>query len=967
MSYPDQEGWLRVDLMNSQRAEAAPPRAPAGDEHQHIVQLYDTDAALAAGVASFLLEGLAAGEPAVVIATLAHREALAAALAAGGVDVPGETAAGRLRMLDASETLCAFMDGVAPDRRRFREHIGPAIRDLAALSRTGRVRAFGEMVDVLWRAGNPKGAIGLEELWGELQADHRFALYCAYRLDRGLDPEGLRQICGVHTQVIPPERAPAPDDRRDGAAAPPPPAELAVLTAEIARRKEVERTLRDSLRELRRAERAIRASQEDLADFLDNAPIAVHSVGPDGRVLWANRAELDLLGYAPEEYIGQSLARFHADPAVLDDILARLARHETLQDVPARLRAKDGSIVHVLISSNARWEGDELVHTRCFSRDVTHQRRLESGREVASRRGERLLAITAAMARAVTPEEVHAAIVDQVAAALDASTAGLWLLAASGDSLQLLRQVGYSDVIDRFDGVPVNATWRFPALDALAGEPLWIRSQEELISRYPHLAAAVTAGRSYQIACLPITVQGTTRGALAFTFVGAPPLDEDQRSFLLLVARYSSQALERLHLLEEERRSRAVSEEVAGRMAVVGRENEIARMRAELLYRLTRSVIDAGSIDAVYDAALRAIQQALATTRASILVTDAAGVMRFVAQRGLSEEYRAAVEGHSPWDPGDPAPSPILIADAAADEGLADFHALFRAEGIAALAFFPLTASGRLLGKFMVYYDHPRVLSPSELDLATAIANHVGAAVERFSAVAELEETVRFNEMFTGILGHDLRNPLGAIMTAAQVMLRRAEGDRERRPLERILGSGERMSRMIDQLLDFTRVRVGAGIPLQPVVADLVPLMQQVLDELDGAAAGPRFEIETAGDTRGVWDVDRLCQVFSNLGGNALQHGEGGGPVQVRIDGTEPDLVRVEVRNAGAIPADLLPRLFEPMTAGDRRRDRSHGLGLGLFISREIARSHGGDIQVSSSPAGGTRFEVTLPRVAVAG
>ena len=958
---------MRVDLMNSSR-EVAPalPRAPSNGGHDHIVQFYESDPALIGGVASFLVEGMADGEPGVVIATHAHREALAAALAVHGVDVAGATAAGRLRMLDASEILCAFMDGAAPDRRRFRDLIGQTIREMEALSRTGRVRAFGEMVDVLWRAGNPKGAIQLEELWGELQIDRRFALYCAYHLGEGIDQEGLRRICGVHDHVIPAGGGPAPAGQQDGAAAPRPAAELAALTAEIARRKEVERTLRDSLRELRRAERDVRASKEDLADFLDNAPIAVHSVGRDGRVLWANRAELELLGYAAEEYIGHSLAKFHVDGAVLDDILARLARRETLQDAPAQLRAKDGSVVHVLISSNARWEGDELVHTRCFSRDVTRQRRLESGREVAARRNERLLAITAAMARAVSPEEVYAAIVDRVAAALGASTAGLWLL-DDRRSLQLLRQVGYSEVIDQFSGVPVDAAWRFPALDALGGEPLWIRSQEELIARYPHLAQAVTAGRSYEIACMPIAVQGTTRGALAFTFEGAPPLDEDQRSFLLLIARYSSQALERLHLLQEERRSRAVSENVAARMAVVGRENEVARMRAELLYRLTRSVIDARSIEAVYDAALHAIQQALATTRASILVLDAGGVMRFVAQRGLSEAYQRAVEGHSPWDLDDPAPSPVLVADVTRDEQLAAYQALFRSERIAALGFFPLMASGRLLGKFMVYYDRPRVLSPSELDLAMAIANHVGAAVERFSAVAELEETVRFNEMFTGILGHDLRNPLGAIMTAAQVMIRRAEGDAARRPLERILGSGERMSRMIDQLLDFTRVRVGAGIPLQPVAGDLVPLLQQVLDELEGPAAGARFQLDVVGDTSGVWDADRLCQVFSNLGGNALQHGEDGGPVQVRVDGTAPDQVRVEVRNAGAIPPDLLPRLFEPMTAGERRRDRSHGLGLGLFISREIARSHGGDIRVTSSPAAGTCFQVTLPRTTTNG
>src|SRR5438128_1183278 len=123
----------------------------------------------------------------------------------------------------------------------------------------------------------------------------------------------------------------------------------------------------DLLRELA----AVRARNDDLADFLENASLALHWVGADGRILWANQAELDLLGYAPEAYVGHHIAEFHVDPETIADILRRLGQRETLQNYEARLRCQDGSIRHVLITSNVRWRGDEFLHTRCFTRDIT--------------------------------------------------------------------------------------------------------------------------------------------------------------------------------------------------------------------------------------------------------------------------------------------------------------------------------------------------------------------------------------------------------------------------------------------------------------------------------------------------------------------------------------------------------------------------------------------------------------------
>ena len=279
------------------------------------------------------------------------------------------------------------------------------------------------------------------------------------------------------------------------------------------------------------------------------------------------------------------------------------------------------------------------------------------------------------------------------------------------------------------------------------------------------------------------------------------------------------------------------------------------------------------------------------------------------------------------------------------------------------LAFVPLVASGTLIGKFMVYYPTPRDLSEAELEIACGIGNHVAAAIARFSALEALQHSVRFHELFTGILGHDLRNPLSAILTAAEVASSSDPDERLAKPLARIRSSGARMARMIDQLLDFTRVRVGRGIPLSPAPADLALVVRQVNEELELARPDAKVELEISGtQSRGVWDADRLSQVFSNLIANALQHGDPGHVVRARIDCSNPLVVRVEVCNRGVIAGPLLEKIFEPMTAGERRHDRSQGLGLGLYISREIVRAHGGRIEVSSDPENGTRFSVVLPR-----
>jgi PAS domain S-box-containing protein len=235
---------------------------------------------------------------------------------------------------------------------------------------------------------------------------------------------------------------------------------------------------------------------------------------------------------------------------------------------------------------------------------------------------------------------------------------------------------------------------------------------------------------------------------------------------------------------------------------------------------------------------------------------------------------------------------------------------------------------------------------------------------ERETRLSEAERALNFSETFVGILGHDLRNPLGAIVTTADVLLRQDANARVSRPLQRIRNSADRMARMIEQILDFTRARIGGGIPLEPRPVQLQTLARQLVEELEGAAPVP-VALNVRGDTAGEWDADRLGQVLSNLLANAIEHGSPSEPIRVDIDGSAPDAVRIEIWNGGAIPEALQPTLFDPFrrAAGSRTMEQSKGLGLGLYIVQQVVLAHGGTIDLQSTPSEGTRFLITLPRM----
>lgn len=228
---------------------------------------------------------------------------------------------------------------------------------------------------------------------------------------------------------------------------------------------------------------------------------------------------------------------------------------------------------------------------------------------------------------------------------------------------------------------------------------------------------------------------------------------------------------------------------------------------------------------------------------------------------------------------------------------------------------------------------------------------------------SEMAAPTRMVELLAGVVGHDLRNPLHAMLTCAHMVLRQSETPGAQGAMKRIISSGHRMQRMIDQLLDLTRLRAGGGILLRPRPADLQSVVEQVAREIRIAHPDWPFTVDAIGNVRGTWDTDRIAQGISNLLGNAVQHGVREGGVRIVIDGTAKESVTLAVQNRGSVPPDLLPVIFNPFRGVVRGRHGANGLGLGLYITRQIALAHGGDVGVQSDDASST-FTIAVPREA---
>jgi PAS domain S-box-containing protein len=475
----------------------------------------------------------------------------------------------------------------------------------------------------------------------------------------------------------------------------------------------------------------------------------------------------------------------------------------------------------------------------------TEERRARAAAEQTADRLTRLQTVTSALSRAATPTEVAGVIVQQAAEALGAAAGVFAVLTADGQSLEVLRTFGVPRLAE---GARFALALEVPLAAAVrSATPVVIGSPDQIRACYP-LFARLAPVRPGGLAAAPLLIDGRALGGFQFCFPeGRHPHDLD-RGFLLMLAQLAAQALERSRLLESAENAR----------------RQLAESEARLRRLTETAMLGVGffGIDGTITYANEAVLRITGYDRGDV----AEGRLNW--RRITPPEYR--------------------LRD---DEGLAE-----------------MARNG-----FCVPYEKEYVRKDGRrVPILMGAALFDGSEYAGVGFIIDLTERKRvehehaslveqdrsFRERLMGIVGHDLRTPLTAIVGSTQLLQRRRSlAPAEVAGVERIARSAERMLRMIDQLVDFALARQGGGFPVTPTLLDLGWLCREVVDELRLAHPAGRIAVSVEGDVRGEWDRDRLEQVVSNLVSNALQHGQGS-PVEVRVVG-DGDEVRVRCTTGG--------------------------------------------------------------------
>ena len=309
----------------------------------------------------------------------------------------------------------------------------------------------------------------------------------------------------------------------------------------------------------------------------------------------------------------------------------------------------------------------------------------------------------------------------------------------------------------------------------------------------------------------------------------------------------------------------------------------------------------------------------------------------------------------------------VVIDKASEDPRYHDHHTprMYQFESYISVPVF--RTDGRFFGTICALDPNPAQLRSSTIQstmesFARVLSLQIEAEEDLQDTQAQLQEergTAELREQFIAVLGHDLRNPLFAINVGAERLLRKHPDPATDTLVRHMLASGRRASQLVEDVLDFARGRMGSGIPVNiSECTGLEDTLQHVVEEVQHVH--PKRLIHAhIGNLKGVkGDRERLAQLLSNLVANAIHHGSHDGPVEVTAR-IEHDHFTLTVKNPGQIDELALPRLFQPYSRPLRDTPQA-GLGLGLYIVKQIADAHGGQLQVSSCAENGTRFTFTL-------
>ncbi|AKQ70639.1 Histidine protein kinase AsgD [Myxococcus hansupus] len=571
---------------------------------------------------------------------------------------------------------------------------------------------------------------------------------------------------------------------------------------------------------------------------------------------------------------------------------------------------------------------------------------------------DRLRDFAARLSEASTVPQVCRALFEQGLVAAGAKAGSVNLLDATGEALEVVDAIGYPEgVLNRWRRIPLSMV--APLSDAVRDQKaIWVASPEEWNARYPHVDMKGTPEAAL---ALPLLVKGRPLGVIGLSFARSRTFSEMDRAFFTALAHACAQALDRVHLTEEERRAHAQARAAAARL----------QMLAE-----ASNAFDATNRDltVLLDTIARQVTRFLADACTLCLLSDDGTRLEVAARHAVLAlaDARPLLPGEALSDFVLQSGRPLLIPELSVEQRREWVGQSSEGEPLCSLICVPLRTQGRVVGTLSVgRSEKGRGFTLEDQELVEELAAKAALSIENARLFAEqqrsqeeLRRRAEFEQQLVGIVSHDLRNPLAAISMSAGLLEKKGVlTDSQKRMVWRIGQATERAARMIRDLLDFTKARLGGGIALHRQPTDLRDVVSQVVDELQVANPERRVEVDIQGEVRGEWDSDRIAQVLTNLLGNALAYSPADAPVRVgtRLEG---EAAMLSVFNGGEpIPRELLPRLFEPLTRGALKEGQStRSIGLGLYIVQDIVRGHGGGVEVVSSQQQGTTFTVRLPR-----
>jgi signal transduction histidine kinase len=613
---------------------------------------------------------------------------------------------------------------------------------------------------------------------------------------------------------------------------------------------------------------------------------------------------------------------------------------------------------------------------------------LRKGAERAAWQAERVSQLSAALAQARTRAAAIESALQEPLHALEADAAMMLLTNDDGTQGEVARAIGYPSS-DRWP--PVSLSTRSPVADAAGrGAPVLVPSARAMSAEYGVDPALPAGSRFEATVAVPLPISSRVAAVARFDFLNPRVLSDADSDYIEILSVRAAQALDRTWQFEYALRARTEAEthraradqEIAERQKVeVALRASEARGRAlaartSRLHALTAALSESVTLAAVAKSVVLQGRNAVGATagEVALLVDDNASFETLYAEgQGMMPATRYPVE-------------PGFCSTDAVRQGRAIYISSFeewqqryppaasRAAdgGYVSSATVPLLVERSPIGVIAFYFTAPVNFDDEYRELLVSVAQDCAQALDRarlFEAAqkarAEAENANRLKDEFVSIVSHELRGPLNAILGWTDMMRRgRIDSDGAARALQAVHDNATRQARLIDELLDFSRVTSG-GLTLERGEVELSELLRAVVESLvpDSLAKGVVLEFPPAPATAVTGDRSRLEQVFFNLLGNALKFTPSGGRISVIVR-QEMDTVEVRVTDSGmGIEPELLPYVFERFKQGTRAAGRKYGgLGLGLSIARQLVEAHEGTISVESKGRGqGSTFAVRLP------